>query len=274
MRQRSRTFAIVLSSAVAALAFANAPIGSLIENVSLPTLAGGQRHLLGLTNVSVFIFIKPGLEHSRSALVQIAQCEKEMAGKPLYWSAIVSDRIPRTEAELEIKAVGLTMPVLIDKGDALYGKLGVILHPVVGITDKDQKLLAYTPFTKVNYGAVVRAQIGHALKEISDEELQQVLHPPAALNGGDAATARRRLKLAEKLFEAKNYEKALESVNVSIEKAPDLAAAHALRGDILAAQGLFSEALEAFESALKLDSQDVRALQGMKSCKEIIRNRN
>ena len=51
------------------------------------------------------------------------------------------------------------------------------------------------------------------------------------------------------------------------------AAAHALRGNILAAQGRFDEALEAFESALKLDSQDVRALQGMKSCKEIIRSR-
>jgi hypothetical protein len=35
-----------------------------------------------------------------------------------------------------VKQVGLRMPVLWDQADALYGKLGVRLHPVIGITDR------------------------------------------------------------------------------------------------------------------------------------------
>ena len=59
MDRFSRTLAAVLSSTLGALAFANAPAGTVIENVSMPTLGGGQHSLLGDTNVSVFIFIKP-----------------------------------------------------------------------------------------------------------------------------------------------------------------------------------------------------------------------
>ena len=44
------------------------------------------------------------------------------------------------------------MPVLIDQGDALYGRFGVILHPVVGITGPDRRLVA-SAFAKVNYPA-------------------------------------------------------------------------------------------------------------------------
>ena len=139
---------------LSALAFANVPIGAVVENVSLPALGGGEQNLLSDTNVSVFIFLKPGQEHSNQALVEIAECEKELAGKPVHWCAIVSDRVPRAEVEAEVQATGITMPVLIDQGDALYGKFGVVLHPVVGITDPDRRLVAYQPFAKVNYGAV------------------------------------------------------------------------------------------------------------------------
>jgi tetratricopeptide (TPR) repeat protein len=191
-----------------------------------------------------------------------------MVGKSVHWVGVVSDRIAKGDVETEVKETGITMPVLIDAGDALYGKLGVALEPVVGITDKDRRLVAYQPFTKVNYAAVIRARIRHLLKEITDKELAAVIDPPAALNSDDLATAQRRLKLAERLFEARNYAKALENVNAGIEKDPKLAAAHALRGDILAAQGKFPEASEAFDRALKLDPKDARALEGMKSSKE------
>ena len=265
MCQRIPLAAAAMFWAVAALAFANAPIGSVIENVSMPSLKGPKENLLGGTNVSVFLFIKPGLEHSHTTLVQIAQCEKELAGKPVHWAAVVSDRIPKAEVEKEVAETGLAMPVLIDEGDALYGKLGVILHPVVGITDKDHKILAYQPFTKVNYSAVVRAQICHALKEITDQELQDVLKPPPITMGGDESVAHRYFKLAEKQFGAKNYEQALANVKKALEKDTTLAAVHALHGRILAAQGNRAEAQSAFEAALKLDPKNATALEGIKA---------
>jgi cytochrome c-type biogenesis protein CcmH/NrfG len=58
-----------------------------------------------------------------------------------------------------------------------------------------------------------------------------------------------------------------QRIDVSIEENPS-AAGYALRGDILAAQGKCSEAVPAFDQALKLDPQNARALQGMKTCQE------
>ena len=95
MRWPAHLAAAAMFWSLSALAFANVPLARWSENVSLPALAGGEETLLSNTNVSVFIFIKPGLEHSNHALVQVADCEQELAGKPVHWCAIVSDRIPR-----------------------------------------------------------------------------------------------------------------------------------------------------------------------------------
>lgn len=247
------------------LAFANIPVGAVVENVSLPALAGGQDWLLSDTNVSVFIFIKPGLAHSNQTLVQIAQCQRELAGQPVHWCAIVSSRIPQPDVAAEVRATGITMQVLIDQDDALYGKFGVILHPVIGITDEHRRLVAYEPFAEVNYGAVVRAQIRHALKEISDVELAEVVKPTAAVLGGDASVAHRYLRLAEKQFQAANYDQALTNLQQSVDKNPT-AAAYVLRGRIRLAQNHKTEAATAFEAALKLDPQDAGALAGLKAC--------
>jgi hypothetical protein len=252
---------------LAALAFANVPIGAEVENVSLPALTGGEQSLLSDTNVSVFIFIKPGMEHSNQAMVQIAACQQEMTNQPVHWCAVVSDRLPRAQVEAEVQATGLTMPVLIDRGDVLYGKLGVVLHPVIGITDQNRRLVAYQPFAKVNYQAFMRAQIRHALKEISDAELAEALQPTAAVLGGDASVAHRFFRLAEKQFQSANYNHALTNLQKSLEKKPT-ADAYSLQGRILAAQGKRPEAIAAFEAALQLDPQDTAALEGLKGDKE------
>jgi tetratricopeptide (TPR) repeat protein len=256
--------------ALSAFAFANVPIGTVVENVSLPALAGGEQNLLSDTNVSVFIFIKPGLEHSRRALAQIATIEKEMVGKPVHWCAVVSDRIPKAEVEAEVQATGIRMPVLIDQGDSLYGKFGVVLYPSIGITDQNHRLVAYQPFAKVNYEAIVRAQIRHALKEITDEELEEVLKPPAATLDEEVSVAHRYLRLAEKQFRSTNYDQAVLNLQKSLDKNPT-AAAYSLQGRILMAKGNRAEAISVFEAALKLDPQDYAAMEGIKACKEAVK---
>jgi tetratricopeptide (TPR) repeat protein len=255
-----------LSCWPAAWGFAHAEVGSVIENVEMATIDGGRCPLLGDAAANVFIFFKPGQEHSRATMKKIALLEKETAGKSVRWVAIVSDTIQKAEVLAEAKEAGFAMPVLVDGGDALYGRLGVALQPVVGIANKDHRLVAYQPFTKINYAEVVRARIRHLLKEIDDRDLAQALHPPAATLSDAAAAARRRLMVAEKLFQSKNSEKALENVNFSIEKDPALVAAHALKGDILANMGRCPEARGSYERALELDSLDARALEGKKTC--------
>ena len=114
--------------ALSALAFANVTVGTKLENNSLPALAGGEQFLLSETNVSVFIFINPELAHSNQALAEISQFAQTLTNAPVHWCAIVSDRVPRATVAAEVQAIGLTMPVLIDQGDALFGKLLSLIH--------------------------------------------------------------------------------------------------------------------------------------------------
>jgi tetratricopeptide (TPR) repeat protein len=158
------------------------------------------------------------------------------------------------------------MPVLIDTGDVLYGKLGVALCPVLGIADQDHKLVAYQYFTEINFVETVLARIRFQLKEIGQPQLDAVLSPPAAADEADSEAAHRRLKLGEKLYQAKNYAKALENVNKSIEKDPALAAAYVLKGRILVTMDKKDEARKAFGEALKLEPANAGASEGLKAC--------
>lgn len=249
-----------------AWAYTHAQLGTVVEDAEMPTLAGGTDHLLSNATVNVIIYFRPGQDFSRMTLKELGPIEKELAGKSVHWVGVVSDRADRADVQALVKETGLSMPVLIDAGDVLYGKLGVAQVPVTVMCDRQHRLVAYQSFTKVNYAAVVRARVRNLLKEISDDELAAVLNPPAALTDSDEAAANRRLKLADMLFKSKSYDKALANVDISIEENPS-AAAYALRGDILVAQGKCSEAVSAFDQALTLDPQNARALQGTKACK-------
>jgi len=244
--------------------FAHARLGEGIENLEMPTLSGERAHLLGQAKANVFLFFKPGQEHSNATLKQIAACQKELGDKSVRWVGVVSDRFPKAEIEAAVQEAAITMPILIDVGDALYGKLGLALTPVVGITDSNHLLSAYLPFTQVNYAEIIKTQIRYVLGEIDAQQMKGILDPPTVTQGSDAEIARRRFKLAGKLFEGKNYEKALESAKKSIEKDSSVPAVHVLLGQILAAQSNFVGARSAFDQALKLDPGNTNALAGKK----------
>ncbi len=251
-----------------ARAFARAKIGSVIENVELTALDGSKQWLLSNATANVFVFFKPGQEHSRTTMIHLAACEKEMASKSVRWVAIVSDRVPKSEVETAVKETGVTMPILIDAGDALYGKLGVVLCPVLGIADQDHKLVAYEYFTKVNFTEVVRARIRFLTKDLNAQELERILNPTGAIQGAELEKARRRFKLAEKLFQAKSYEKALENVNDSLRLDGKIADTYVLKGQIHAAMGNKELARGAFAEALKIDPANARAIEGLKACEK------
>jgi len=254
--------AIFLFAPHAAAGFHRAAIGDVIENAELPSLSGGTQSLLGDATVNVFVFFKPDQEHSQTTLTHLVELEREFAGRSVRWVAVASDRFKPAVIEAEVKAIGLAMPVLIDSGDELYGRLGVALSPNIGITDRQHKLVADLPFTKVNYATVIRGHIQHQLKEISDAELQNILNPPAATQGSNGEVAHRHLKYAERLFQAGLYEKAFENVEISLAKDPTLVAAYTLQGQILSVQGRREEALQSFDKALELDPSNEAARSG------------
>jgi tetratricopeptide (TPR) repeat protein len=262
MSERSvynRRFAVVLAGAVFAVSpwsFSNVEIGDTITNVEMRTLEGGSHPLLGDERANVFLFFRPDQEHSREVLNEVAHLERELRKKSVRWVAIVSDRYTREIVEELVEAAELDLPVLVDVDDSLVGKLGVPLHPVVGITDQTHVLKVYQYFTKINFIGILRAHILHTLGEISEAELAETLDPPRAEQGGKASAAKRNLKLARMLFKAGNLEKALETITKSLDYDPGQAEAHALVGAVLAAQGDCPGALVAFDRALSLDPNE------------------
>jgi len=246
---------------------AHAAIGTPVANAEMPTLGGGKAQLTGSVDANVLVFFRPDQERSAGALRELARCQKELAGKSVRWVAVVSGSTATPAAAALLLDNGFAAPLLVDNGDALYGSLGLDLHPVVVIVGRDQKLAAYEPFRALDYCPVISARVRHLLHEISDAELAAVLDPPKATQGGAEQVARRYRAFAETQFKNKDYDKALDSVRKSLAKDPLLASAHALLGQILLAQGNCADAVPAFNQALLLDAASTSAKEGLERCK-------
>ena len=251
---------------VAARAFSNVALGDRLQNPRLPKLGGGAAELLsGSATVSLFVFIRPEQDRSLVALKTLARLQQEFSGKPVRMVAVVSDGWPEEAVQALVREAGFSAPVLVDAGDALYGALGVRLHPVVGLCDRQQRLAAYEPFRQVNFAEIIRGRIKVMLGEASEAEMARVLEPEKATNGSTAAEARRHFNLARKLWTRKNAVKALEAVQRSLAIEPT-APAWALQGQILAAGGDCRTARPLFEQALKIDPAEPVAIEGLKGC--------
>ncbi len=275
-RRILRAVTLVLGALLAAVlwppvshAFANVGVGDAVENEELPVLGGGRHALLGKGKASVFVFVRLNQDHSIAVLECLAEIEREFAGQPVHFAAVISDGAPDDEVKAMVKQTGIRMPVLVDAADRVYAKLGVRLHPVIGIVNPQSRLTAYEPFTKINLCEVLRARIRQALGEISEAEVAKVIEPAAGTMPGEDKrfVAKRDLNFGKMLLQRKNFEKALESARRAQERDPTFAAAHTLAGQALAGMGNCPAAAAEFDAALKLDANDAAAAEGRKSCK-------
>lgn len=254
---------------IAGVAFANVEVGQKIESEDLPTLDGGRAPLLSPSVLAnVVVFFRPGHDRSIATLTAMAACEREFAGKPVRWVAVVSGGHARDEVRAAVAESGIRMPVLLDEGDRLYGKLGVRLHPVIGIADGEGALLDYVPFHRINYCDMIRVRIRLALHEVDLAAVERVDNPPKALfpNAMPGAVARRRVSLGEMFLASRQWTKAADQARVALAEEPALASAHSLLGRALQGQGRCREALPAFEEALRLDPGSTTAAEGKRGC--------
>jgi tetratricopeptide (TPR) repeat protein len=260
----------VLATPAEGAAFKNVGVGDRLEQASFRTLDGKQAEWLGPPGqVTAFMFVRPDQEFSRVALEQLAQCQQRLSGKPIYWVVIVSDAYPAAEVKQLLAASGAGVPVLVDVADAHYGKLGVILHPVVGVADGERRLAAYAPFRKVNYCNLMEATLRRALGEIDDAALAAIVDPPRLVTTSDAAAlARRNLKMAKMLYDSGKHEKALEMAQKLIVADATLAGAHGIVAGVLAARGDCGGAGEAVQKALAADPAEPMALAAQQRCSD------
>jgi tetratricopeptide (TPR) repeat protein len=267
MRSFVAVAAIVIGATSTALpseghAFANLPVGGTLKNRTLLALDGKRTPLLGTSKANLFVFFRPGQDHSLQTLGQLAQLEKEFAGKSVRFAAVTSDSYPRDEVAATAREAGIAMPILIDVGDALYGELGVALHPVVGITDERGTLVAYQHFLKINMLDVVRGRIQVALGEIGPAEMARLVEPPAAtIDLGNRSGAKSRFLLARALLSRGSVEKAIENARAGVALDPTYAPVHAILAKALAAAGQCAESEREVAEALRIDAKDPTAAE-------------
>lgn len=245
---------------------AHAQVGTPVADREMPVLEGGKARLLGDDAASVLVFFRTDQERSLGALKEMEECRKVSAGKRVRWAAVVSGSASKESVLATLHSSGTAMPVLVDEGDVLYGDLGLSLHPVVVVVGPDRRLAAFEPLRALDYCAVVTARLRRALGEIQDEEMQQALAPRKAAQFGDTQAALRYRALAAALFRAGNHAKAVEAVRRSLEKDPGSAAAQALLGDILAAQGKCAEAAAAYREARDINPPDATSANRAEGC--------
>lgn len=221
-------------------AFRESALGDVVKNRRMPTLEGRTELLLGSARANVFVFVRAGHDHSATVLSHLAKLEAELAGKPVRFVAVFSGSDPRDEVRAMVRAAGVRMPVLLDEGDALYGELGVTLHPSIGIADERQRLVAYQPFRKVNLLDATRGRIQRALGEITEAQLAALLDPPAAPVAVNRAHA--RVRLARTLLAVGSVGPAVDSARAAVTLDPALAEAHAVLADALSRAGKCPEA--------------------------------
>jgi tetratricopeptide (TPR) repeat protein len=242
-------------------------VGDPVEDVELKTIDGRKDHLLakGMA-ANVFIFFRPEQDRSLDTLKDMAGCEKEFAAKPVRWVGVVSDSWPIDEVKAFVKEAGVRMPVLVDAGDELYGKLGIRLHPVIGMVDRKGKLAAFEPFRQINYCDRIKVRVKLLLGEATEADVAKVDNPDASpLPHSDQGVARRHVNFARMLHQIKQPEKALEEIQKAIAIVPS-AGAYALQGQILATLGKCPDAVRAFDAALKLEPANAVAQEGRKNC--------
>ncbi len=249
-------------------AHAHAEAGTSVENVELRTIAGGRVRILSpRSRANLLVFFRTGQERSVDALAQLATCEKDFAGKPVRWVGVVSSSEDAAAVAALVSRSGVAMPVVIDQGDALYGALGIRLHPMVAFVDGQLKLQAVEMYRQIDYCEVIKGRIRLMLGELDQAAFAAILDPAKGTMPGDDPrdVARRDVNLGRKLLQRKQYALAVKSANKALERAP-VAAAFSLLGDVAAAQGDCARALKQYQQALKLDPKDAAGLAGQVAC--------
>jgi tetratricopeptide (TPR) repeat protein len=264
-----RIVAALALAALAGAARAQPPPGTPVAIAAVAGLAGGSEELQPKdARVSVVVFLRPGQERSKEALLAIAACQEKLAGKSVRWLAVFPADADPAQASADVTASRARLALGRDEADKLYGELLLRMHPVVAILEKGRRISAVVSYQAVDYSEVLTVRIRRALGEATDAEVAAVVAPNASALPGDGdqvVISQRNLSYARKLLAEKKYAGARTQVQRALEVAPS-ADAWALQGQLEAAQGKCPEALRAFDAALRLDAKQAEALAGKARC--------
>lgn len=248
---------------------AHAAVGTPIGDAELARVgAAGKVQVFGEARATVLVFFRPGQARSVEALRELARCQKTLDGRALRWVGLVPDSAPADSVASMVRESGFRAEVLADAGDAIYGSIGIALHPVVVVANSERRLAAFEPFRSVDFCPRVSARVRRALGEIDDGQLREALEPAPAAAPVAVPAGRPHRVLAEALLRSGSLDKAVESARKAVEAEPASAASHVVMGRVLAARGDCGAATTAFARALQLEPANAAARSGTVACRE------
>jgi hypothetical protein len=234
----------------------------VVAATALPGVDGGAEELQPKgAGASVLVFFRPDHERSLAMLSDVARCQERLAGKAVRWLGVVPDGTAAATAREDAARAGARLALAVDRGDAVYGALGLRMHPVVVVLEPGRRVSAVEPFHAVDGCDLLTIRVRRALGEATDAEVARAAAPERSDLPGDGdqtLVARRNLHLAEKLLAVRSHAKAHAQVRKALEVAP-LADAWALEGEIFASEGRCADARRAAASAAAIEPANVRA---------------
>lgn len=270
MTRRCLHGAIAVLAAIgpfAPVADAFAEVGSKMDPVDMPALAGGKVALFSpAARANVVVFFRADQERSVDALRQLAGCEKELT-RGVHWVAVISGSASPADAKAAASGAGIRMPVLVDEGDKLYDKLGIRMFPAIAIADGKGVVQAFEPYRQLDFADAVKAQVRFVMGEIDQTARDRALDPEASkLPGQDdpSKKAMRDVNMAKRLVELGQYEAAVKQAQKALEQAP-VPAAFPVLGMAYAKLGRCADATRMLDQAQKLapDSAEIGAARAL-----------
>jgi len=187
-------------------------------------------------------------------------------GKDLSVIGILSGEADLQGLDEFVRAHTLTFPILLDPDRRVYGDFGVFLYPATGIFARDKSLRYYLPARRINFDKHVDGYVRFLLEEISDSELEAILHPPQDTTDPNYKKAENYHNFARVYYKKGKLDKVKELLELSIQAYKNYALAYSLYGYVYIQEEAYEQGLEQFELALEIEPELQEALEGRQIC--------
>lgn len=266
----------------------NVKHGQPVPVCKLPALDGSIIDTESLKGSVVVIVCLSAEQHrSELAAAESMRVVQALPDQPVKLIHLTADVVQKAYFEKLRRDNAITAALALDADRAFYARVGIIAFPTTIIIDKDGKLENVISLHSSEYQNLLDAHVGHALGNLSDEQLAQRLaarpssesSPRSAAAAhramarlmrekGDLASAKAELEKGRKLdpdnrellldladldLFAGNLDASDEMLQLVLASQPDHKRAKQLKGIILFRRGQLDEAQTVLEDALKLN---------------------
>jgi peroxiredoxin len=233
------------------------------------TLTSLQDKTVTLSNyrgsIVVLLYLSSEQARSQDAMKDIQSLYEHYRRKGIQVLGVTADAGEKESILKMIRKYNLDFPVLVDSERNVYGTYGIRVYPSTVIIDREGKVAYGIPGHSLSYKVKMDGRLRFLLGEISEEELETVMHPQRVVKDEALLKAERRYNLAMTFTRSRLNDQALMMARQSIMAKPDFAKSHILLGFLLLEEREADEAYDAFRKALDITPDSKDAMTGLGS---------